>query len=448
MCCLNIKFRSFTVGLCREKNNVKKIAIHGVIFNRQIRIKAELSSNDFIIFSGQPQNSMKKAAYLALENGVVLRGWAFGEHEAEAEGEVVFNTAMTGYQEILTDPSYKGQIVTFTYPHIGNYGVNSYDVESERVQAEGMIVKEYSQTHSNWRAERSLDAYLKESGIIGIEGVDTRMLVRILRSEGAMRGIISAREHNAAVLIERARSIASMSGLDLTGLVTSAQSFFWLSDKNEPYTVPAESSEGSHFRVAALDFGIKRNILRRLAAYGCEVKIFPAHSSAQDILDYNPDGIFLSNGPGDPSAVEQGIRTIKELVTERPVFGICLGHQLLSLAFGAQTYKLKFGHRGANHPVKNLLTNTVEITSQNHGFGVDPESMPAELELTHINLNDNTVAGFRHRTLPVFCVQYHPEASPGTHDSDYLFRDFVQSMQERATKRSATQPIQASTETV
>ncbi len=381
---------------------------------------------------------MKKAAYLALENGVVLRGWAFGNTEAEAEGEVVFNTAMTGYQEILTDPSYKGQIVTFTYPHIGNYGVNSHDVESDRIQAEGMIVKEYSQVYSNWRAERSLDAYLKEASMIGIEGVDTRMLVRILRSEGAMRGIVSARELRKDVLVERARAIASMSGLDLTGLVTSDHSFFWLSDKDEPFVMPAEGcDEGECLRVAALDFGVKRNILRRLSAYGCEVKIFPASASAQEILEYNPDGIFLSNGPGDPSAVEKGIRTIRELVESRPVFGICLGHQLLSLAFGAKTYKLKFGHRGANHPVKNLLTNTVEITSQNHGFGVDPDSMPEELELTHINLNDNTVAGFRHRTLPVFCVQYHPEASPGTHDSDYLFRDFVKSMQQHAASRGA-----------
>ncbi len=390
---------------------------------------------------------MKKAAYLALENGVVLRGWAFGETDAEAEGEVVFNTAMTGYQEILTDPSYKGQIVTFTYPHIGNYGVNSHDVESGRIQAESMVVKEYSQVYSNWRAERSLDAYLKESGIIGIEGVDTRMLVRILRSEGAMRGIVSARELQRDVLVERARSIPSMSGLDLTGLVTNDHAFFWLPEKDEPFLIPAEGcAEGECMRVAALDFGVKRNILRRLSAYGCEIKIFPASASSQEILAYDPHGIFLSNGPGDPSAVEQGIRTIRELVEARPVFGICLGHQLLSLAFGAKTYKLKFGHRGANHPVKNLLTNTVEITSQNHGFGVDPDSMPDELELTHINLNDNTVAGFRHKTLPVFCVQYHPEASPGTHDSDYLFRDFVKSMQERAGSGATQKQAQAATE--
>lgn len=390
---------------------------------------------------------MKKAAYLALENGMVFQGWAFGDSDAEATGEVVFNTAMTGYQEILTDPSYKGQIVTFTYPHIGNYGVNSHDVESDGIQAEGLVVREYSRVYSNWRAERSLGDYMKEYSVIGIEGLDTRMLVRILRSEGAMRGIVSARETNSDALVARARALPSMSGLDLTGLVTSRESFMWLADKNEPFVLPVPDNRKNPLRVAALDFGVKRNILRRLGEYGCEVKVFPASATAQDILAYNPDGIFLSNGPGDPSAVEQGIQTIRELVEERPVFGICLGHQLLSLAFGATTYKLKFGHRGANHPVKNLLNNTVEITSQNHGFGVERASMPEELELTHINLNDNTVAGFRHKKLPVFCVQYHPEAAPGTHDSDYLFNDFVHSMKERRAQRSgkAEQSVGAGT---
>lgn len=388
---------------------------------------------------------MKKAAYLALENGMVFQGWAFGDTSAEATGEVVFNTAMTGYQEILTDPSYKGQIITFTYPHIGNYGVNSYDVESDQIQAEGLIVREYSRVYSNWRAERSLGDYLQEFGLIGIEGIDTRMLVRILRSEGAMRGIVSAQESNSDTLVARARALPSMSGLDLTGLVTSRESFMWLADKSEPFILPAIVTGTKPLRVAALDFGVKRNILRRLAEHGCEVKVFPATATAREILDYNPDGIFLSNGPGDPSAVEQGIQTIRELVQERPVFGICLGHQLLSLAFGATTYKLKFGHRGANHPVKNLLTNTVEITSQNHGFGVELSSMPDELELTHVNLNDNTVAGFRHKTLPVFCVQYHPEAAPGTHDSDYLFDDFVRSMQERSVLRAGGKKQSAET---
>lgn len=377
---------------------------------------------------------MKKTAYLALENGTVLQGWAFGDTNAEAAGEVVFNTAMTGYQEVLTDPSYKKQIVTFTYPHIGNYGVNSFDGESGDVHVEGMIVREYSRVYSNWRAERSLEEYMQEYGIIGIEGIDTRMLVRVLRSEGAMRGIISARETNAATLVKRARAIPSMNGLDLTGLVTTEEELMWLGEKDEPLLLPASGGTAQPLRVAAMDFGVKRNILRRLSAYGCEVKVFPASASAADILAYQPDGIFLSNGPGDPSAVEHGIATIRELIaSEKPIFGICLGHQLLSLAFGATTYKLKFGHRGANHPVKNLLNNTVEITSQNHGFAVELDSMPDDLELTHVNLNDNTVSGFRHKKLPIFCVQYHPEASPGTHDSDYLFREFIDLMKRHAT---------------
>lgn len=373
---------------------------------------------------------MKKAAYLALENGMILQGWAFGDTNAEATGEVVFNTAMTGYQEVLTDPSYKKQIVTFTYPHIGNYGVNSFDVESGDVHVEGMIVREYSRVYSNWRAERSLEEYMQEYGIIGIEGIDTRMLVRVLRSEGAMRGIISARESDADTLVRRARAIPSMNGLDLTGLVTSKESFVWLGKKDEPFLLPAEAKSGEKpLRVAAMDFGIKQNIVRRLSSHGCEIKVFPATATADEILADQPDGIFLSNGPGDPSAVEHGIATIRELIeSEKPIFGICLGHQLLSLAFGATTYKLTFGHRGANHPVKNLLHDTVEITSQNHGFAVERGSMPDDLELTHVNLNDNTVAGFRHKRLPIFCVQYHPEASPGTHDSDYLFREFVVSM--------------------
>jgi carbamoyl-phosphate synthase small subunit len=369
-------------------------------------------------------------ALLALENGMTFRGFAFGDVQTESQGEVIFNTAMTGYQEALTDPSYYGQILTFTYPHIGNYGVNSDDVESGGMQAAGLIVREYAKVHSNWRADYSLEEYLKFHKKIGIEGLDTRALVRVLRSEGVMRGIISAQETKPDVLVERARQIPSMDGLDLTGIVTCQKPFVW-QQPTEPYILPASADQSAatstkQLRVAAIDYGIKRNILRRLASYGCEIMVFPSNTTAEQIRSYNPDGIFLSNGPGDPAAVN--IDAVRELLTEKPIFGICLGHQLLGLAFGATTYKMKFGHRGVNHPVKNLLTGGIEITSQNHGFAVDIDTMPGEIELTHINLNDGTVSGFRHRTLPVFCVQYHPEAAPGTHDSDYLFRQFVESM--------------------
>jgi carbamoyl-phosphate synthase small subunit len=399
-------------------------------------------------------------ACLALENGTVLEGYAFGDLNAEAMGEVVFNTALTGYQEVLTDPSYKGQILTFTYPHIGNYGINTHDVESAAMQAEGLIVREYSRHYSNWRATTSLAEWMQHYGAIGIEGLDTRALVRVLRSEGAMRGIISATDTSHTRLVERARGIPSMEGLDLTGGVTTAKYFLWKPDaiKDEPLIpLPQALSENNSqyasqgtdanartanaaplLRVATLDFGIKTNILRRLASYGCEVGVFPASTTAEELRAFQPDGVFLSNGPGDPAAVQHAIETIRHVLRTDaanglPVFGICLGHQLLGLAFGATTYKMKFGHRGVNHPVKNLRTGIIEITSQNHGFAVDTASMPPELELTHVNLNDNTCAGFRHRTMPVFCVQYHPEASPGTHDSDYLFAQFVSDM--RAYKR-------------
>ncbi len=368
-------------------------------------------------------------ACLALENGMVFHGNGFGDLNAEATGEVVFNTAMSGYQEVLTDPSYKGQMITFTYPHIGNYGVNIHDVESDRVQAEGLIVREYSQTYSNWRATHSLGEYMQQSNIIGIEGIDTRALVRVLRSEGAMRGIISAKQTDDDLLVERARTVPSMEGLDLTGLVTTAQPFVWKHDAAEPLILSVNGYRSpKNLRVAALDFGIKRNILRRLSSYGCEVTVFPGTTSAEDLRAFDPDGIFLSNGPGDPAAVGYAIETISQLLTEKPIFGICLGHQLLGLAYGATTYKMKFGHRGLNHPIKNLMTGKIEITSQNHGFAVDIATMPPELELTHINLNDQTCAGFRHKQYPVFCVQYHPEAAPGTHDSDYLFRQFIEDM--------------------
>lgn len=373
--------------------------------------------------------SVQAPALLALENGMTFRGFAFGDEEAESQGEVIFNTAMTGYQEALTDPSYYGQILTFTYPHIGNYGVNVYDTESGKMQAEGLIVREYSLVHSNWRASHSLGEFLQMNHKIGIEGLDTRALVRVLRSEGVMRGIISAKETNADILIDRARTLPSMDGLDLTGFVTCKEPFLF-QETDEPYILSANGYRSpKKLRVAAIDYGIKKNILRRLASYGCEIMVFPSSVTSAEIRAYNPDGIFLSNGPGDPAAVN--IDAVREVLNEKPVFGICLGHQILGLALKADTYKMKFGHRGVNHPVKNLITGVIEITSQNHGFAVDAASMPADIELTHVNLNDNTVSGFRHKTLPIFCVQYHPEAAPGTHDSDYLFRQFVEAMTER-----------------
>jgi carbamoyl-phosphate synthase small subunit len=382
-----------------------------------------------------------KAALLALENGMTFRGFAFGDENAESGGEVIFNTAMAGYQEALTDPSYYGQILTFTYPHIGNYGVNTQDVESSGIQAAGLIVREYSKVHSNWRADYSLGEYLHFHRKIGIEGLDTRALVRVLRSEGVMRGIISARETSPNVLVERARQIPSMDGLDLTGIASSKEPFLW-QQPSEPYILSANGYRSSkQLRVAAIDYGLKRNILRRLASYGCEIMVFPSTVTAAQIRAYNPDGIFLSNGPGDPAAVN--IDAVRELLTEKPIFGICLGHQLLGLAFGARTYKMAFGHRGVNHPVKNLQTGEIEITSQNHGFAVDLATLPAELELTHVNLNDGTVSGFRHRSLPIFCVQYHPEAAPGTHDSDYLFRQFIDAMTARTSANTTVNAVAA-----
>lgn len=316
--------------------------------------------------------------------------------------------------------------MTFTYPHIGNYGVNIFDVESDVIQCEGIIVKEYAKHYSNFRAHTGLGEWMKEHGTIGIEGLDTRKLVRVLRSSGVMRGIISA-QSTEKELLERVQNVPQMEGLDLTGLVSTKQAYQW-QNTDEPFVQPAISS-GKRFRVAALDFGIKRNILRRLAAYNCDVTVYPGTTSADDILATNPDGIFLSNGPGDPAATTYAFDTIRTLAAKKPLFGICLGHQLIGLAFGASTYKLKFGHRGANHPVKNMITGAIEISSQNHGFAVDVQTLPDTLEATHINLNDNTLSGLRHKYLPVFSVQYHPEAAPGPHDSDYLFRDFIDLME-------------------
>jgi carbamoyl-phosphate synthase small subunit len=360
-------------------------------------------------------------AVLALEDGLVFEGRPFGRL-GETTGEVVFNTALTGYQEVLTDPSYAGQIVTMTYPHIGNYGVNPHDVESIRPQVAGFVVRDLSQVASSWRAHGRLDDYLAEAGIVGIAGVDTRQLTRHLRTHGAMRGIVSTACDDAEQLVAKARASRSMAGLDLAREVTCASA----------HPFDASSAGTARFHVVAYDFGVKLNILRMLTAAQCRVTVVPATTTAEQALALGPDGIFLSNGPGDPEPCTYAIEAARALVGRLPVFGICLGHQILGLACGGRTFKLKFGHRGANHPVKNLETGRVEITSQNHGFAVEPELFDGtDLVLTHLNLNDGTVEGFRHRGLPLLSVQYHPEASPGPHDSHYLFETFVKMMETR-----------------
>jgi carbamoyl-phosphate synthase small subunit len=376
------------------------------------------------------QSHMK--AKLALENGTVFTGESFGA-TAEATGEVVFNTSMTGYQEILTDPSYAGQIVTMTYPQIGNYGINADDLESAKPHVAGFIVKEYFDFYSNFRATGSLGDWLTQHGIPGIQGIDTRMLTKMIRSTGAMRGVLSTADLDDESLVRRAKKVPGMAGLDLATGVTTSAPYEWDAVDTTPFALAPSSNvrvNGKRWHVVVYDYGVKRNILRRLAAYGCKLTVVPAKFTAEQVLDMNPDGIFLSNGPGDPAAVRYAIRNIRALVGKKPIFGICLGHQLLALALGGKTFKLKFGHRGANHPVKNLLNGEIEITSQNHGFAVDSQSLnPSNIETTHINLNDQTNEGFRHRELPIFCVQYHPEASPGPHDSDYLFGQFVEMME-------------------
>jgi carbamoyl-phosphate synthase small subunit len=365
-------------------------------------------------------------AILALEDGTLFHGSAAGA-EGEACGEVVFNTSMTGYQEVLTDPSYAGQIVTMTCPEIGNYGVSSGDVESRAPQVAGFIIRDESPVASNWRSERSLRDYLVEHGIVAISDIDTRALTRQLRSGGVMRGVIGTGSVlDPKALVERARSIPPMEGSDLVTSVTTAEAFDWAQEDPDEFGITPVRRAKRRLKIAAYDFGMKWNIMRRLSAHGCDVRVYPATTPASELLASKPDGVFLSNGPGDPAPLTYAIDNAKTLVASNvPVFGICLGHQILGLAMGGSTYKLKFGHRGANHPVKKLATGKVEITSQNHGFAVDPASLPEDVEVTHLNLYDKTVEGLRHKTRPVFCVQYHPEASPGPHDADYLFDDFL-----------------------
>jgi carbamoyl-phosphate synthase small subunit len=370
-------------------------------------------------------------AILALEDGTVFEGRGFGARRDSA-GEVVFNTAITGYQEIFTDPSYAGQIVVLTYPEIGNYGANTSDNESVKPFIEGLIVREWSSVASNWRSEESAEQFLEQAGVPVAAEIDTRALVRHLRTRGVMRGVLSTGNANAAELIERARAIPSMAGLDLATRVSTTQSYQW--DKPIEPCSPSDQSGAARepgYHVVAYDYGIKRNILRRLVHAGARVTVVPAQTTAEDVLALQPDGVFLSNGPGDPEPLEFQSAQVRKLIGKKPIFGICLGQQVLGLALGGKTYKLKFGHRGANHPVLNQITNRVEITSHNHGFAVDPDSLNLnEIELTHVNLNDQTLEGFRHRKEPVFCVQYHPEASPGPHDSHYLFDDFMKLMKD------------------
>jgi len=371
-------------------------------------------------------------AILALEDGRVFRGRGDGA-PGERFGEVVFNTSLSGYQEILTDPSYAGQIVILTYPHIGNYGTNPLDCEATRPYAEGLVVRELSQLASNWRSEKDTSAFLAQYGVPVISDIDTRALVRHLRNCGAMRGVISTLDLDEASLVRKVKASPSMVGLDLASTVTIATRYEW-AEPSAHLSGTRGTPPPARFRVIAYDFGIKQNILRRLVDVGCHVLVVPAKTSARDVLALKPDGVFLSNGPGDPEPLEYAAKNVRDLAGRVPVFGICLGHQIIGLALGGKTYKLKFGHHGGNHPVLNLETRKVEITAQNHGFAVDPDSLKAsEVILTHKNLNDDTLEGLRHRSLPLFSVQYHPEASPGPHDSAYLFDRFVALMDEFKT---------------
>ncbi|RLJ70494.1 carbamoyl-phosphate synthase small subunit [Hydrogenivirga caldilitoris] len=366
---------------------------------------------------------MKKKAILALEDGTYFLGYSFGA-EGETQGELVFNTSMTGYQEILTDPSYRGQIVVMTYTQIGNYGVNEEDLESGKVQVNGFVVKEVFFRYSNWRATKSLDEYLKENGVVGIAGIDTRALVKKIREHGVIRGVISTNNITPEEAVKKARQVPDISELDLIQEVSTRESYLWKQGEwrlSEGYI----ETEGEKPTVAVVDFGVKFNILRRLASEGAKVVVVPPEEAFDFAKKERPDALFLSNGPGDPQRVVEGIRLVREFAGKIPILGICLGCQIVGLALGGRTYKLKFGHHGGNHPVKDLKTGKVEITAQNHNFAIDPDSLPSEVEITHINLLDETVEGIRHKELPIFAVQYHPENSPGPHDSYYLFKAFV-----------------------
>jgi len=364
-------------------------------------------------------------AKLILDNGIIFNGYALGKI-GQSCGELCFNTGMTGYQEILTDPSYCGQLITMTYPHIGNYGVNDDDIESSKIHAEGLIIKEACEVPSNYRSTNTLNQYLKQNHTIGIQGIDTRYLTRIIRDQGAMNAIISSNELDENKLKNKLKNHPSMNGLDLAKVVTCKKKYSW-----------NKSNKG--FRVAVIDYGIKYNILRLLESYDFKLEVFPATTKLEELLKFDPDGVFLSNGPGDPSSVTYGIDMVKSLLEiEMPIFGICLGHQVLSLAAGAKTYKLKFGHRGCNHPVKNLNNNTVEITSQNHGFAIDFNSLPSNIITTHKSLNDDTIEGIKIKNHNAFSVQYHPESSPGPHDSRYLFGIFLKMIEKNKIKYAKT----------
>ncbi len=372
-------------------------------------------------------------AILALEDGRVFKGHGYG-HPGECSGEVVFNTSLTGYQEIATDPSYAGQIVVLTNPQIGNYGTNQADNEAAKPYIEGLIVREFSAVSSNWRSEQVTDEYMERYAVPVLAEIDTRALVRHLRTHGVMRGVVSTQTADADALVKKARAIRKMDGTDLARVVSTKVTYHF--DRSDPRyqagdPLLSNTIDGPKLHVVAYDFGIKQNILRMLGREGCNVTVVPAETSAEDVLGMKPDGVFLSNGPGDPEPVDYAVKAIRGMMGKVPVFGICLGHQLCGLALGGRTYKLKFGHHGGNHPVKNNATGKVEITAHNHNFAVDPDSInPNEVELTHVDLNDNTLEGLRHKTLPLFSVQYHPEAAPGPHDSHYLFRDFRKMMEE------------------